>query len=594
MSSATKEQKRLLYEQLIGQRLAGKYTLTGLLGFGGMGAVYAAVQSPMDRRVALKLIPSHDPTAAARFEREAYTVSKLSHPNTVTVFDFGHTEHGQLYLSMEYLQGHTLTELIHKQGPLHPARAVHIAEQICRSLGEAHRAGIMHRDIKPDNILLINVDGDPDYVKVLDFGIAKAIQGEDDVSLTAEGRIVGTPRYMSPEQILGLAVDHRSDLYSLGCILFEMLCGSPPFDQQSTAALMISHAQQLPPHFSDRLKAEQLRRMPPALERAVHRTLEKHPAARPADTEAMRHELLDAVGASPSGAYPRPAGLPAHVSGSHQGVNFEHHTGDFSHQTGNFAHRHVAAAAASSSLATSPSPDQAPVTSADGGRRAPRSKAPWIALALLLLLVAALAAVAVNLDRGESTRAPRTAGAPVTSAQAAKAAEALTPPRALVPDLPLVTSTTIISSPPGARVLRDGQAVGVTPFKVDLERLEEATVYRLELEGHEPKALHVSPDETEPQRVVALSPRAASAQSAPPESEVVTPTPRRKPKVAKRATTPSGELTEAKKKTPPEPDSAAADEDATPSVAPVSVTPKVQKLGLDDPSKPQPKVNKLD
>ena len=225
MTSATREQKKLLYEQLIGQKLAGKFTITGLLGFGGMGAVYEAIQSPMDRKVALKLIPTYDPTAAARFEREAYTVSKLTHPNTVTVFDFGHTSDGHLYLSMEHLLGHTLTDLIRSVGPLNGARAVHITQQICRSLGEAHRQGIIHRDVKPDNIFLINVDGDPDYVKVLDFGIAKVAQRH----LTLTGEIVGTPRFMPPEQACGEELDQRTDLYAAGMLLYCCLSGKAPF-----------------------------------------------------------------------------------------------------------------------------------------------------------------------------------------------------------------------------------------------------------------------------------------------------------------------------------------------------------------------------
>jgi serine/threonine-protein kinase len=293
--SASRDQRRQLYEKLVGQPVArGKYQITDLLGFGGMGAVYEAIQKNMDRKVALKLIPTHDPTIVARFEREALTISKLQHPNTITVFDFGQSDDGFLFLSMELLQGQTLTEVI-EEGPISAERAVHIGSQICRSLAEAHKSGIVHRDVKPDNIILIQVDDDPDVVKVLDFGIAKAVMGEDDVQLTGDGRIIGTPRYMSPEQILAEPLDHRSDIYSLGCILFEMLCGAPPFQQSSTTALMISHTQDPPPPFAQQLDSGLMAQMPPGVERVVRKALSKHPEDRHQDCDALREELEAAL-----------------------------------------------------------------------------------------------------------------------------------------------------------------------------------------------------------------------------------------------------------------------------------------------------------
>ena len=289
--SSSRDTRRQAYERLVGQPVAqGRFVITKLLGFGGMGAVYEAIQRNMNRKVALKLIPTHDPTIVARFEREANTISKLRHPNTITVFDFGQSEDGFLFLSMELLEGRTLTDEI-AEGPLDAARAVHIATQICRSLSEAHRAGIVHRDVKPDNIILIRVDDDPDVVKVLDFGIAKAVMGEDDVQLTGDGRIIGTPRYMSPEQILAEPLDHRSDIYSLGCILFEMLCGAPPFQQASTTALMISHTQDPPPAFAQRLDPGALGTMPGGLERVVRKALSKSPRDRHESCDALREDL---------------------------------------------------------------------------------------------------------------------------------------------------------------------------------------------------------------------------------------------------------------------------------------------------------------
>jgi eukaryotic-like serine/threonine-protein kinase len=308
--STSRDQRRQLYEKRVGTTVAeGKYIITGLIGFGGMGAVYEAIQRNMDRKIALKLIHTHDPTTVARFEREALTISKLQHPNTVTVFDFGQTEDSFLYLTMELLAGKTLTEVIEDEGPLSCDRVVHIASQVCRSLAEAHRAGIVHRDVKPDNIILIEVDQDLDFAKVLDFGIAKAVLGDDDVQLTGDGRIIGTPRYMSPEQILAEAVDHRSDIYSLGCILFEMLCGAPPFQQSSTTALMLSHTQDPPPEFAQRLDPSRMNNMSVGVERVVRKALSKLASNRYESTEEFRLAL--------EGALSEPAGIrPTFDTGS--------------------------------------------------------------------------------------------------------------------------------------------------------------------------------------------------------------------------------------------------------------------------------------
>ncbi len=582
MASATREQKRLLYEQLIGQQLAGKFTITGLLGFGGMGAVYEAVQSPMDRKVALKVIPSYDPTAAARFEREAYTVSKLSHPNTVTVFDFGHTEDGQLFLSMEYLEGRTLTDLIRKEGPLHPARAIHITEQICRSLGEAHRIGIMHRDVKPDNILLIQVDQDPDYVKVLDFGIAKAIQGEDDVNLTAEGRIVGTPRYMSPEQILALHVDHRSDIYSLGCILFEMLCGTPPFDQQSTAALMMSHAQQMPPHFAERLQAEHISLMPPDLERIVHRTMSKSAEARPRDTDELRQELQLALSqmnagipfvpqARPQQGPPTAHPMTGNMTGPHAQRGYtpplEHHTGDFSHQTGNFEHHHHRVPPVVHQS------NEEELFERDLQQVKKRSAAPLIIAAILLLGLIAGGVYILTQGDGSENTLQDTPLANTTSETNTKG-EALptTDPATEEAGEAQLRAVQIISDPPGANVNSQGKKVGVTPFTLPLEELTKATSFRIELDGYKAELAYVDPENPKETYTYALSK----------EPQKSTPS----KKKSRRGSSKQNSRTSSKKS---EPEKTPAIENKEPVK---DVTPNVKKL--DDTQDTSPNVKRLD
>lgn len=497
--SVTTEQRRLVFERMVGKVVAKKYTISGLLGFGGMGAVYEALQSPMERKVALKLIPTIDPTATIRFEREATTVSKLSHPNTVTVFDFGQTEDGHLYIAMEHLVGHTLTDLVRGQGPMAPERAVHITTQICRALGEAHRIGIMHRDIKPDNIFLINVDKDPDYVKVLDFGIAKAIHGEDSADLTADGRIIGTPRYMSPEQILATPIDHRADIYSLGCILFEMICGAPPFGGNNTAALMMSHAQQAPPSFAERLNNEQLSRLPAGLESVVQRSMAKNPSHRPQTTDALRKELEQAlrINQAYTGSYdvtndmgrstPPPASTTFEAAAYNPTGSFEHHTGDFSHQTGNFAHQQAVAHAAQGY------PQNTGAFTGESVAPKPHSstRAPLIAIGLLFLICGGAFVAYV------ATRPPEQPQQPNTPAVAIK-----TPPLQKTEPVQAQGSETIAqkavkfrirSTPKEADIFDGSRFVGSTPYTISLPTDEPAHTYTIKLKRYKHAEIVLDP-----------------------------------------------------------------------------------------------------
>ena len=275
-----------------GERFAdGRYVLRRVLGQGGMGAVYEATQTATGRPVALKIIPAIDEQTVQRFEREASTVSRLAHPNTITVHDFGRTRDGELFLAMELLQGSSLKAVIEREAPLPAKRLAHIISQITHALTEAHDLGIVHRDIKPDNIFLLQVQGDPDFVKVLDFGIAKAIHGELATDLTVEGRIVGTPKYMAPEQIMSQPADRRADLYSLGCVLYELACGQPPFTG-TAAMLMIAHTRNPRPA----LVRRQDRPMPEvsleALDQIIQRAMAIDPEQRYASMRTFREDLL--------------------------------------------------------------------------------------------------------------------------------------------------------------------------------------------------------------------------------------------------------------------------------------------------------------
>src|SRR5215211_4199415 len=207
-----------------GRILDGRYQLGSLLAVGGMARVYLASDRVLERPVAVKVLsPPHaqDPVFVERFRREARSAARLSHPNIVAVFDSG-SDAGRHYLVMEYVAGQSLAQLLHRQGRLAPRQAAELGVEVCAALAAAHAQGLVHRDVKPANVLV----GDDGRVKVTDFGIAKAAA---TATLTGTGTVLGTAAYLSPEQAQGGPVDARSDLYSLGCVLYELLCGSPPF-----------------------------------------------------------------------------------------------------------------------------------------------------------------------------------------------------------------------------------------------------------------------------------------------------------------------------------------------------------------------------
>jgi len=239
-------------DAIVGTVLEGKYRIDAIKGVGGMGEVYRATQINLDRTVAVKLMRgdfSADEQMAERFKREALAVGRLNHPNITTVYDYGIEPSLGAYLVMEFLTGRTLHEELKALGRIEPDRAVKIIKQACAAVNAAHVEGIIHRDLKPDNIFLLDESEDEPRIKILDFGIAK-FYGEGDtegLTLTAAGTVIGTPIYMSPEQCRGENLDPKSDVYSLGCVLFEMLTGRPPFTGPNISALIVQHATEAPP-----------------------------------------------------------------------------------------------------------------------------------------------------------------------------------------------------------------------------------------------------------------------------------------------------------------------------------------------------------
>ncbi|MBI5477347.1 MAG: serine/threonine protein kinase, partial [Deltaproteobacteria bacterium] len=266
-------------DPLVGQVLLGQFEILQGAGRGAMGTVYRARQTTMEREVAIKVLRRdllRDPAVIKRFQREARAVARLQHPNIVTVFLIGETPDGRPYLVMEYVDGESLAAICGREGAMPPARALGIARQIGSALGEAHAAGVVHRDLKPENIIVGTRRRTADFVKVLDFGIAKIVGAKSDVSqLTRTGAIFGTPHYIAPEQASGGEVDHRADLYSLGVILFRMLTGRLPFDGSGGMQVLLAHIREQPPRPRD-LNPD----LSVELEDAVLRTLAKDPAAR--------------------------------------------------------------------------------------------------------------------------------------------------------------------------------------------------------------------------------------------------------------------------------------------------------------------------
>lgn len=291
--SRTASRSNEISRSLIGVRLAGRYQITEKLATGGMGSVYLAEHLLIHKLVAIKVLHgemSQDAEMVVRFQREAQAAAAIDHPNICAATDFGRTSHGEFFMVMEYLDGKGLDHVLSAQLPLGPQRTVHIAQQICAVLEQAHRLGIVHRDLKPENVMVIDQSGDPDYVKVMDFGVAR-IQFADEraVRLTKAGVVYGTPAYMSPEQVTGDEVDHRADLYSLGVMMYEMATGSIPFNGTTVPKVMTQHLNEQPKPPSERAPQALI---PPALESVILKLLAKKPADRFPDAASLRQVLL--------------------------------------------------------------------------------------------------------------------------------------------------------------------------------------------------------------------------------------------------------------------------------------------------------------
>jgi serine/threonine-protein kinase len=475
----------------IGETLVGRYRLERLIGKGGMGRVYLATQLPLGRAVAVKILNPEfqrkDPQFVRRFFLEAATAARLNHPNSITVYDYGETERGELFIAMEHLKGRPLSRVLSADGPFGAERCLHVSVQIARALREAHSKGIIHRDLKPGNIMLLDEGDDADFAKVLDFGLVKLFNapGVDAVKLaeldglgpeppegaelTRAGMFLGSPKYMSPEQIQGHDLDPRTDIYSLGVIMYQMVAGRVPFRGASSVEIIYKHVNEPVPAVHE-LNPEA--DCPPELESVISRTLAKRRDERFGSMSDLLTALKD-VRRTVLGV--------SSVSGSALGLDLLSQypirdTGQVSAEPppglGAAAHRTTAPPAPAAPREASFSEVSGVGEESDLSqvrsrslKRAPRKRGPlarmipYLGAAVFLVAVGALAFIL-------SSPAPK----PVPALPVAAAPAAVPPPPPPAAPVPQTVKVRFSSKPEGARVFEGDLFLGTTPFEHSFPR----------------------------------------------------------------------------------------------------------------------------
>jgi serine/threonine-protein kinase len=279
-------------DPFIGRVIENRFEIVSLLGRGGMALVYKAQHKQVDLTVAIKILHYSFSSSAInieRFKREAKTVNSLFHPNIITMYSCGILESGEPYLVFDCLPGQSLAERLQSSGRLEADKGVAIFLQVCQGLGYAHEHGVLHRDLKPANIMLVQGEDGAEVVKILDFGIAKILpnSGQEAQQLTQVGEVFGSPLYMSPEQCQGDELDHRSDIYAMGCLMYEALAGQLPLLGKNVLATMAKHVSEMPPRFEN-VGVE----VPPRLEQIVFKALQKKPDERFQSMKELEEALL--------------------------------------------------------------------------------------------------------------------------------------------------------------------------------------------------------------------------------------------------------------------------------------------------------------
>jgi eukaryotic-like serine/threonine-protein kinase len=459
----------LTMSSLVGRLLGQNYRVVEPIDAGAMGMVFVVEHVNLPKRFAAKVLTpdlARHPEAIARFEVEARAVSQLEHENIVSVVDFGKTDDGCVFLVMELLRGKTLQARI-DQGPLPLEEIFGIIVQVCRALAAAHASGIVHRDMKPDNVFLVHRPGGRPLVKVLDFGVSKA--RETSVRggrITRHGQVLGSPEYMAPEACRGDEVDARADVYAVGIMLYQLLCGDVPFRDQSYLKVLQMHAQLVPPR--PRAAAPE---MPDALERVIMRALQKDPALRQSSIEELELELVSAMPDLAQRAMTASQIAPQAGWGAHPTIDV-------------ITDRMP-------TLAQGSVPPGATLASSDGDTLNTRRRGRGTAVVLGLLggaiAIATVGGIALWLDRTSGRSAPTRAAklAPAPTAEPLADEPAATPaPVAAEQPAASDVSIHVESSPPGATVTLDGKRLGRTPVDAVLRSEEREGELEIELRGY--------------------------------------------------------------------------------------------------------------
>jgi eukaryotic-like serine/threonine-protein kinase len=529
---------------LLGTVLNGKFAVHAVLANGGMGRIYRGEQMPLGRPVAIKVLHSkytssqEDPAFQKRFFLEASILSKLQHTNIVTVFDYGRIENLEdesYFIAMEFLHGETLHRRLRALGALPPVEALGVVRQIARGLREAHRQGVVHRDLKPSNIMLVPEDDGHEIIKIIDFGLVKVL-ADDSEELTKEGSFLGSPRYMSPEQIAHGKVDHRTDIYSLGVILYQCLCGRTPFENENSVHTLMAHLQLPVPAMRERNPALDV---PEVLEQFARRCLEKDPVNRPATMEdflrGMRECEITLGLANVSGHTTGASGQYGAGASAHAPLPVSGHGHSDASLTSNPSLGSVSRSGALASVSQSSAPfaaasqpsapfaaaqPSAPVAAPVTAPPSQPSRALPIALALVALIACALVALLVL---GRSSSHPPTPVATPTPPVAPSPPQAPAPQREY--RLVIACDTT------GAQVFEGDSLLGATPLNLVVDNNAVRTAprrFEVRHDGYESFTVEATASEQPSVRVLAtLTPRTA----APPPTTAPPATPR--PNVAR-------------------------------------------------------------